>query len=359
MVNFNDGGFVTQTSSITYSGLAAATYSWIVKDANECSVSGSEDVGFIPCVKALCTYTQGYYGNIGGMSCADGVKYTTTALITKALEYYSGKMIVGFGANTVSISTPTCVIAVLPGGGGSYKLSGANDICSLPPSYLKKGRINNTLLAQTITLGLNIGINSALGNFVLQAGTLATAVPDGGCGSQIPMPRTCTLDVYTPTINEYKYYTLPAVVGLLPTPTVQGLFDMANKALGGEVLPAGITLSNLASAVDIINNAFDGCRIDMGYDQKPLVCLADRAAFIVSPNPIIDFATITYQFSYISDVTIQVWSTGGSLLHTQLDTNSTSCLGKQVKITYPFSTSGSYIIKISTNIGSSSKTVIK
>ena len=359
MVNFNDGGFATQTSPITYSGLAVGTYKWIVKDANECSVPGSEEVGFIPCVKALCTYTQGYYGNIRGMSCADGIKYTTTALITKALEYYSGKMIVGFGTNTVSISTPSCVIAVLPGGGGSYKLSGANNICSLPSSYLKNGRINNTLLAQTITLGLNIGINSALGDFALQAVTLATAMPDGGCGSQIPMPRTCTFDVYTPTINEYKYYTIPAVVVLLPTPTVQGLFDMANKALGGEVLPAGITLSNLASAVDIINNAFDGCRIDMGYDQKPLVCLADRAAFIVSPNPILDFATITYQFNYISDVTIQVWSTGGSLLYTQLDTNSISCLGKQVKITYPFTTSGSYIIKLITNIGSSSQTVLK
>ena len=22
------------------------------------------------CAKALCTYTQGYYGNLGGMSCA-------------------------------------------------------------------------------------------------------------------------------------------------------------------------------------------------------------------------------------------------------------------------------------------------
>ncbi len=66
-VNFNNGGFVTQTSPKTYSELAAGTFTWVVKDANNCEFSGSEAVTFIPC-DALCTYTQGYYGNEGGKS---------------------------------------------------------------------------------------------------------------------------------------------------------------------------------------------------------------------------------------------------------------------------------------------------
>ena len=60
------------------------------------------------------------------------------------------------------------IIAVLPGGGSSYALSvGEPHLSALPSSYLKKGVLNNTLLAQTITLGLNLGIDSQLGDFVL------------------------------------------------------------------------------------------------------------------------------------------------------------------------------------------------
>ena len=45
MVNFNGGGFEVQTSPKTYSGLAAGTYSWTVKDSHGCEQSGSEIVG--------------------------------------------------------------------------------------------------------------------------------------------------------------------------------------------------------------------------------------------------------------------------------------------------------------------------
>jgi hypothetical protein len=51
-VNFNNGGFVTQTSPKTFSGLGAATYSWIVKDANGCMQEGSETVGQPPVLEA-------------------------------------------------------------------------------------------------------------------------------------------------------------------------------------------------------------------------------------------------------------------------------------------------------------------
>src|SRR4030095_6439567 len=92
------------------------------------------------------------------------------------------------------------------------------DICSLPAAYLKNGKINNVLLGQTITLGLNIGLTSPskLGGFVLQGGVLATAEPDGGCGSNSPKQRVCVYDPVThqliQVINEYRYRTIyPAV----------------------------------------------------------------------------------------------------------------------------------------------------
>lgn len=145
--------------------------------------------------------------------------------------------------------------------------------------------------------------------------------------------------------------------GLLPRKTVKALFDMANKALGGGTLSARVTLSNLASAVDIISNAFDGCRISMVYDQKPLIFVKDRAAFVVNPISSPINHNITYKFSYTSNVTIEVWNISGVKLHTQSDTNS--YLHKQVSINHLFTLSGTYIIKINTDIGSSSRTVIK
>jgi hypothetical protein len=47
----------------------------------------------------------------------------------------------------------------------------------------KKDKINYILLAQTIALGLNIGMDRNLRNFKLKRGTFAVALPYGGCAS--------------------------------------------------------------------------------------------------------------------------------------------------------------------------------
>jgi len=372
MVNFNDGGFETQTSPKTYSGLTVGTYNWVVKDANECSVRGSEEVGYVPCEKALCTYTQGYYGNPGGMSCADGQQYTTTELIAKALDSYGGTMTIGSSGRSIYITAPDDiddVIRVLPGGGGSSALL-AGDIRiseSGFSSYLRKGNINNTLLAQTITLGLNLGIDSALGGFVLQAGMdgngnpieLATAAPEGGCGFDIPMSRGCSIpEGYGIAVNEYEYFTFPVFVDGM---TVQELFDMANAALGGGTLPDGVTLSGIASAVDMVNNAFDECRIPMGYDQTRLVCITTSPQeFVAFEVPIVNNQlTIKYKFSYVSDVTIDVFDAAtGAKLFSKFDANS--YLDKEVKIDYNFNTGIQkvYIVRLTTRLGHDEQKVL-
>jgi hypothetical protein len=91
-------------------------------------------------------------------------------------------------------------------------------------------------LAQTIALGLNIGITSpsTLGDFVLKAGTLSTAKPVGGCGSNVPKVRQCNYDPTTgqlilPVVNEYKTATfsqalIDAIAAAGYPKTVGGLF---------------------------------------------------------------------------------------------------------------------------------------
>jgi hypothetical protein len=325
------------------------------------------------CAKALCTYTQGYYGNVGGTSCAGGISYTTKVLIAKALTSYGGTMTIGLPGHSVYIGNNTtdinALIAVMPGGGGSYVLSAADyEINNLPSSYLKNGRINNTLLAQTIALGLNIGINSALGNLVLQAGKIATAAPQGGCGSDIAKARSCNPD--GTVNNEYLRYTIPAnVVNALTDKTVQGLFNLANTALGNGTIPAGISLSDIAGAVDAINNAFDGCRIFIGYDVPKLECPITLAptqttskmepvGFDAYPVPFKDVLTIKYKFDYVSDVKIEVFNSIGTTVLSKLDTNS--YLNKEVALNLKINRGQEqvYVVKVTTNRGSSVKKVM-
>jgi hypothetical protein len=174
------------------------------------------------------------------------------------------------------------VIEHLPGGGASRELDAANyAINALPASYLKNNRINNVLLAQTITLGLNLGIGSNLDNFELQGGVLVTADADGGCGSNVPLVPEC---VYNPDppynlvdiINDYHYHTISAaVVAAIPgsPKTVSGLFELANRALanvdGVVGSEGGVSLTAINNAVDAINNAFDECKLFIGWDIEP------------------------------------------------------------------------------------------
>ena len=327
------------------------------------------------CDDALCTYTQGYYGNPGGMSCAPNnigfTKYTTLALIERALTFYGGTMTIGSLGNTVVITnTPTdrmAIIEVLPGGGSSYVLSGSYSISALPGSYLKNGNINNTLLAQTIALGLNIGINGALGDFALQGGTLVTAESQGGCGSDIAKTRICNPD--GTVTNEYEYYSIsPNVVSAITgDKTVQGLFDLANKALGGGATN-GLSLSEIASAVDMINNAFDGCRIFVGYNVPrcneatfaiPTIdAKVESAGFDAYPVPFTDQLTIKYKFDYVTDVKIEVFNAQGIMILSTTDANG--YLNKEIALNLSTNVGKEqvYVVKVTTNRGSTVKKVM-
>jgi hypothetical protein len=56
------------------------------------------------------------------------------------------------------------------------------------------------------------------------------------------------------------HYMIPLSVynALGPVPTVQGILDLANEALGGNIV--GPSLSDIQMAADLINNAFVECR---------------------------------------------------------------------------------------------------
>jgi len=216
------------------------------------------------CGQAFCTYTQGYYGNVGGKSCAEGITYTTKGLMQKALS--KGSIVLGnAGLNrtfTINYNSVDTVISILPGGGtaGMLGYTGDRTPSKLPSSMLKNGKINNVLLSQTITLAFNIRINSELDSFKVRADKYLMTQDKVSCESK---------DLKECSYHSYKFSS--KVVGALNgNKTIADLLKLANNALAGS-LPAGLSYSDVAGAVDLVNNAFDGCRVGW-YSDTVVYC---------------------------------------------------------------------------------------
>jgi hypothetical protein len=243
---------------------------------------------------ANCTYTQGYFGNKNGNSCdadgTDGTPITYNSPVELMTQLLSSPIVVGVAPKSITIPAGAAAAvklnSVMPGGGKATELKNAVN-CSIMDAcfntYLSnQGRINNVLLSQTITLSLNMRISSSLSSFELEAGTFATAKPEGGCGSTIPMQRICNYNPVWPyellsVTNEYVYKTISqAVIDALNTKgydnTVAGLLQLANDALanvdGTVGTEGGATLSDINNAVSAINEGFDQCRIFIGWDVE-------------------------------------------------------------------------------------------
>ncbi|MBA0885434.1 T9SS type A sorting domain-containing protein, partial [Flavobacterium undicola] len=352
--------------------------------------SNSVDVSTEVCGGPLCTYTQGAYGNYGGKYC-DGTTggIVTFDLITQAIKNAGNSITVGkTGASVVmGLGDEDCIIAQMPGGGKATEIfpAGNYDICpSLPNSFLKNGRINNVLLSQTIALSLNVNITnpSQLGSFILQAGTLATAKPEGGCGSSVAKPRVCGHfedNVWVGTENEYTYRTFSAAVinAINGDKTIAGLLDLANRALANsdnvKNSEDGVSLSEIAGAVAAVNEVFDECAIAVGWDiekcpEPPTLDLSsvttakissvETASFTAYPVPFKDQLTIKYNFDYTSDVKIEVFNSKGIIVYSMTDTDS--FLGKEVTIIInnTLQQQQVYYVRLTTSQGSTVKSVM-
>lgn len=232
-------------------------------------------------VEQFCSLTQGYYGNPGGYYC-NGMG--TAELIESLLE--DEDLVVGSNGNTMTFTSGEsgCIISLLPGGGPSKKITGANTCASHPGIQTKNGIIKNSLLAQTITLGLNLRLSTDLGALQMFSDTLMTA-PSSGCDGE---GDTIT-GGYNSRIIPQSVYNVLSQNGTI-IPTVDDLFALANTALGGGAIGA-TTLSAISDAASKINEGFDECQF--GYFVQPLYTQSMAASG--SNSPILDVTSLDMQ----------------------------------------------------------------
>jgi hypothetical protein len=276
---------VTLVSVVTtpdhQSEICPATYTrvWTVKDGCNNMATFTQTIT-VPCCQA-CTYTQGAYGNPGGQACLpNGSSVNQTQIMITALDNQPGDSTV-FGRKgtnrywvlrltDVNQGSNSNIFKMLPGGGPSKKL-GLNTynmapeyshgntwpVVPLQPNGPSTGKIRNVLLAQTITLWFNTQITGNHLSTMAMGDTIVTV--DVPCGSQVPIPGTN--DTVGFPHNVVLFLANP---GNGYANNVTGLLNLANDMLGGAT-PSGITLDDVNNTVDGMNNAFDECRMLVGY----------------------------------------------------------------------------------------------
>ncbi len=322
-----------------------ATFELTVTDQYGCE--GTCEVTF-ECEPAdeFCSFTQGFYGNAGGTWNGMGTLEIIQGLITPA-----DPLIVGvWGTRAVKFEdgSEQCIIARLPGGGPDVALPDfGSQVLAPPPTCqtdpalpTQNGRFRNNLLAQTITLSLNVRLGddgnlATLGLCRVMKTQAALCGVDGICGTSddVPdpgpdgMPGTGDEDIMTVYIPES---VLEALDTLGLGRTVGGLLELANRGLAGmDTDVAG--LSQIQSGVDAINNAFDECRFLIGCTDAPdkegivtafggddgLLKPDTPLAYALSanaPNPVREGTSISFALPEASQVKIAVYNLRGQVV---------------------------------------------
>ncbi len=348
------------TATLTFTaGSGTAVFQLTVTNGNGCSSTCNVTVNAV-CGDRYCTYTQGAYGNAGGMHC-NGL--TTPAFVTQLIG--ANPIVIGGNGNQISFDATdvTCLISRLPGGGISAPLNGIASCLAPAGIAIRNGKFANTLLNQTITLSLNLRINGgALATLPITGIYLTTQASTGAaCGTTgTGIPGTDM--VYNIPQSVVNYLTASG------NNTVGDLLFLANSALARTYVPTSGTpsLSAIASAVDAINRAFDECRIFAGFSNMLASTVRSTVSFdetaadaqleangIVAkafPNPFHYTTTIEFTMkNYCSTVSVEIFSLNGEKVATLYQGEVNGGQVKRLDFNADKLADGIYVYRIATN----------
>ncbi len=351
---WSPGGATTAQAT----GLSAGMYTVTVTDSSGCETT-CDVVITEPnpdSARAFCSYTQGFYGNPGGLACIpDSQKVNAKYIMLGALNASGGQ--VDFGDKNTNkyfrlflgdIQNDN-IFKLLPGGGPSKSLLGYatyndNTTWSNVPLVDKgprRGAIKNNLLSQTMTLYFNLHADKSLSSYQLEETFYTASTLD--CGSE-EYDET-SIQMFKISSDVISYLELNDMA------TVQGLFELANRALGGNDI-GSLSCSSITDAVDTINNGFDECRVllpESVYDSVVQGLDNDKPIFSAYPIPFIDTINIRYEIDGATEATIQVFDLQGRLVKSIVDKDIYYHKVKTLDLDYKIFANQMYFIKVNTN----------
>ncbi|MBD0257855.1 MAG: SprB repeat-containing protein, partial [Cytophagales bacterium] len=279
-------------ASNAFDNLAAGEYKITVKDDNDCEAIVYCEVKAKPAppCKGFRTQTQGGWGS------KPSGNNPGTYLHANFDNAFPNDLVVGCnGGYTLKLTSAQAVTNYLPGGGTPDKLSG---------NLIDPAGYGNNLAAQLVALTLSVGFDKYDADF-------------GASGVLLE--------------------NLVITQGIFEGWTVKELLVEANLALGGCDRKTNATFSQIADALDAINNCYvDGTDQPCGYLKCPPQpcgqCETNTAtartavkaeADIVgglqiqaSPNPFSEKATIQFSVTQTTEATVDVYSITGAKIGT-------------------------------------------
>ncbi|MBC6988655.1 T9SS type A sorting domain-containing protein [Hymenobacter sp. BT491] len=351
------GGTGSSTAPIPSTATVGTKSYYVSQTTNGCEGPRAKlDVTINACAE-FCTLTQGFYGSTNGKECASGK--TALQLIQSLLttDLYIG--VAGRSLN-ITYADAACLNSRLPAGGTSKPLPAANNTFSNLPTKctpgtvpLNNGRFDNTLLGQTISLGLNLrkSTNTNLAGLVISDLYMITA-----------KAASCTGTADAPVSGSEQTFTFPSMA---KGKTVQQLYVMANAALGDGNSSAK-TLSDLTDALDAINKGFDACRILIRFQSAPTTLtsslttssqldggkqdVASRAQLLnIFPNPAEDEATIEFSLTDAQHYSLQVFDAKGRLVNRVAAGQAEAGRTYRFQVTSKELAMGMYVVRLTTD----------
>jgi hypothetical protein len=297
---------------------------------NGCTSTDTALVTLDECGEIHCTLTQGFWGNANGTICHTGERgYVALPRLL------STPLIIGKPGQSLTITQnrASCLIARMPGGGPATTLPSGNgsfnsDCTTTTPIPLNnQGRFKNVLLTQTIALGLNMRLDTSLGSVLITGNWMLTqggdAGADGLCGTEDDIQGGDSIVRFIPQS------VIDALNTIYGSATIANLFDLANRALGGQST-GGASFNDINTAISAINEGFDHCAFLVGFystNPQPISRLllgtgdgeGDQNSIRVFPNPLSDATTFEFTVAETGKTTLEVYNLKGQKLTTLFD----------------------------------------
>jgi hypothetical protein len=326
----------SDANSVVVSPKTNTTYTVEVISEQGCVIKEEVAISVNNCGN-FCTYTQYSFGThyesekyIKDASC---VTDKSEATIEYAISKWPNSNIrIGEGKVNIKAGDAQWVIAFLPHAGYSTPMNSYPTMERLA----NDASVKNNLLAQTIVLAINMGINESFRYFSLKGGYLRTEglVDCGVNGNKDGKISNYFIDAKG----------LADVDGE-PGITVNDVYMIANMYLAGKTYN-NFNIHTVADIVETLNKSFEGCRSFKDFtDKAPEI--GGKANYVkVYPNPFVSYINFEFVAPESGSAEVEILDMQGRLMSRTILGN----VAAQEKTTYRLNTNnlsyGQYIYRL-------------